>query len=149
MENSPKTKKLAIASDHAGINYKALLKKAAEDWGYQVIDCGTTSSASVDYPDYILPVVEEVLRGATGVLICGSGVGMSIGANRFNGIRAALCMNSDMARLAREHNDANILVLGERLIGTEEAVFCLETFLNTSFEERHARRVEKLDHLDG
>jgi hypothetical protein len=93
-------------------------------------------------------LVKEVLAGAVGVLLCGSGIGMSIGANRFKGIRAALCNDGLMAKLAREHNDANILVFGERIIGKEEAVSCLESFLKTPFQGgRHARRVEKLDDL--
>jgi ribose 5-phosphate isomerase B len=137
---------LVFGSDHAGFEYKEFLKEKAQDWGYTLIDCGTSSIESVDYPDYVPPVVKEVLKGATGVLICGSGIGMSIAANRFNGIRAALCSDGLGAKLAREHNDANILVLGERLIGKEEAASCLEAFLNTSFQGgRHARRVEKLE----
>lgn len=139
---------VVFSSDHAGLEYKERLKEAAQDWGYSVIDCGTHSAESVDYPDYIEPVVKEVLAGAKGVMICGSGIGMSIGANRFKGIRAALCFDGLMAKLAREHNDANVLVLGERLVGKEEALSCLEAFLNSSFEGgRHARRVEKLDLL--
>lgn len=139
---------LVFGSDHAGFEYKELLKELSHTWGYKIIDCGTHSLESVDYPDYIPPVVKEVLLGATGVLICGSGIGMSIGANRFEGIRAALCSDGLGARLAREHNDANILVLGERLIGKEEAVSCLESFLNATFQGgRHARRVKKLDEL--
>jgi len=141
-------KTLVFSSDHGGFEYKEYLKEYATDWGYTVIDCGTHSADSVDYPDYIEPVVKEVLAGAKGVMICGSGLGMSIGANRFKGIRAALCFDGLMAKLAREHNDANILVLGERLTGKEEAVSCLEAFLNSSFlGGRHARRVEKLDDL--
>ncbi len=139
---------LVFSSDHGGLAYKEYLKEIARDWGYNIIDCGTHSPLSVDYPDYIKPVVQEVLSGAKGVLICGSGLGMSIGANRFKGIRAALCCDQLMAKLAREHNDANILVLGERLIGKDQAVACLEAFLNASFiGGRHERRVEKLDKL--
>jgi len=139
---------LAFSSDHGGYELKEFLKKCASDWGYTIIDCGTHSKESVDYPDYIEPVVKEVFKGAQGVIICGSGIGMSIGANRFKGIRAALCMNSHMAELARTHNNANILVLGERLISKEEARSCLDAFLNNTFEGgRHTRRVEKLDEL--
>ena len=137
---------IAFGSDHAGYTYKEMLKDVAKDWGYTVIDCGTHSSVSVDYPDYIEPVVKEVLAGARGVLICGSGIGMSVGANRFKGINAALCMDSLMAKQSRAHNNANILVLAERLIGQDEALACFEVFLNTAFENgRHQRRVEKLD----
>jgi len=151
MNKSEKSKGIiAFSSDHAGLEYKELLKKTAQNLGYTITDCGTHSTESVDYPDYIEPIVKEVLAGAKGVMICGSGIGMSIGANRFKGIRAALCFDGLMAKLAREHNDANVLVLGERLIDTEEAVSCLEAFLNTPFEGgRHARRVEKLDKLIG
>src|SRR3990167_643980 len=130
-ENSKGT--VVFSSDHGGFEYKEFLKEAARDWGYQIMDCGTHSMFSVDYPDYIKPVVKEVLAGAKGVMICGSGIGMSIGANRFNAIRAALCCDGLMAKLAREHNDANILILGERLIGKDEAIACLEAFLTTPF----------------
>lgn len=141
-------KTIVLSSDHGGFDYKEVLKKAASDWGYSVIDCGTHSSEPVDYPDYIESVIKEVQKGAIGVMICGSGIGMSIGANRFQGIRAALCLNPTMAKLAREHNDANILVLGERLMNKEEAIACLEVFLNTSFQGgRHVRRIEELDHF--
>lgn len=140
---------VVFGSDHAGFEYKEFLKKAAHDLGYTVMDCGTHSTDSVDYPDFIPPVVKEVLAGARGVLICGSGIGMSIGANRFKGIRAALCFDGLMAKFARTHNDANILVLGERFIGKELALSCLKTFLTTAFlGDRHTRRVEKLDNLD-
>ncbi|MBY0293656.1 MAG: ribose 5-phosphate isomerase B [Alphaproteobacteria bacterium] len=137
---------LVFGCDHGGFAYKEFLKKFAETKGYTIIDCGTHSPDSVDYPDYIECVVRSVLAGSVGVLICGSGVGMSIGANRFKGIRAALCMNSQMAKVAREHNNANILVLGERLMSTDEAASCLNAFLNTPFVgDRHQRRIEKLD----
>lgn len=139
---------VVFGSDHAGFTYKELLKNKAHEWGYSIIDCGTHSSESVDYPDFIAPVVKEVFAGAVGVLICGSGIGMSIGANRFKGIRAAQCCNAILAKSSRTHNDANILVLGERHITEEEALNFLEIFLNTPFEnERHTRRVEKLDRL--
>lgn len=137
---------LVFGSDHAGFEYKEFLKEVGRDWGYTIMDCGAHSTISVDYPDYIQPVIKEVLAGAKGILICGSGIGMSIGANRFKGIRAALCCDSQMAKLAREHNDANILVLGEKLIGKERAIACLEAFLNTPFQGgRHERRVKKLE----
>lgn len=146
-ENSKGT--LVFSSDHGGFEYKEFLKEVARDWGYSIIDCGTHSAISVDYPDYIKPVVKEVLAGARGVLICGSGIGMSIGANRFKSIRAALCCDSLMTKLAREHNNVNILILGERLIGKDEAIACLEAFLNTPFlGGRHERRIEKLDTLN-
>ncbi len=141
-------KTLAISCDHAGFDLKELLKETAQAWNYTVIDCGTCSKDPVDYPDYIEPVVKQVLAGSLGIIVCGSGIGMSIGANRFKGIRAALCFDGLMAKLSRTKNDANILVLGERLIGRDEALSCLEAFLTHTFEGgRHARRVEKLDEL--
>lgn len=143
-ENTKRT--LVFGCDHGGFIYKEFLKKFAETEGYTTIDCGTQSSDSVDYPDYIECVVKSVLTGNVGVLICGSGVGMSIGANRFKGVRAALCLNSQMAKVAREHNNANILVLGERFMSSDEAALCLNAFLTTPFAGgRHQRRVEKLD----
>ncbi len=139
---------VVFGADHAGFLYKELLKAKAHEWGYSVLDCGTHSTEPTDYPDYITPVVKEVLAGGTGVLICGSGIGMSIGANRTKGIRAAQCCNADMVKSSRTHNNANILVLGARHISQETAINYLKIFLTTPFEEgRHARRVEKLDEL--
>lgn len=138
---------IAIGSDHAGY----VLKSAVADWlkeaGHEVLDLGTNGSESVDYPDFGRAVGEAVASGKAekGVVVCGSGIGISIAANRVKGARAALCMNGLMARLSRQHNDANILALGERLIGIETARDCLNEFLNTPFEGgRHQRRVDKL-----
>lgn len=139
---------IALGSDHAGYALKEHLKSTLKSWGYKYVDCGTHSDESVDYPDFIAPVVREVKKGSIGLLICGSGVGISIGANRYPGIRAALCHDPLVSKLSREHNDANILVMGSRILGEDEAVACLETFLQTPFEGgRHQRRVEKLDTL--
>lgn len=138
---------IAIGSDHAGY----VLKSAVADWlkeaGHEVLDLGTNGGESVDYPDFGRAVGEAVASGKAekGVVVCGSGIGISIAANRVTGARAALCMNGLMARLSRQHNDANILALGERLIGIETARDCLNEFLNTPFEGgRHQRRVDKL-----
>jgi ribose 5-phosphate isomerase B len=138
---------IAIGSDHAGY----VLKSAVADWlkeaGHEVLDLGTNGSESVDYPDFGRAVGEAVASGKAekGIVVCGSGIGISIAANRVKGARAALCMNGLMARLSRQHNDANILALGERLIGVETARDCLNEFLNTPFEGgRHQRRVDKL-----
>lgn len=138
---------IAIGSDHAGY----VLKSAVADWlreaGHEVLDLGTNGGESVDYPDFGRAVGEAVASGKAekGVVVCGSGIGISIAANRVKGARAALCMNGLMARLSRQHNDANILALGERLIGVETARDCLNEFLNTPFEGgRHQRRVDKL-----
>lgn len=138
---------IAIGSDHAGY----ALKSAVADWltaaGHEVLDLGAHGTDSVDYPDFGRAVGEAVASGKAekGVVVCGSGIGISIAANRVNGARAALCMNGLMARLSRQHNDANVLALGERLIGIETARDCLHEFLNTPFEGgRHQKRVDKL-----
>ncbi|HEU4838039.1 MAG TPA: ribose 5-phosphate isomerase B [Micavibrio sp.] len=140
-------KKLAIASDHGGFTLKEYLKKNFKAQPVEWVDLGTYSADSVDYPDYGKKIAEAVANGDVeqGVAICGTGIGISIACNRNPKIRAALCSNSTMARLTRQHNDANILCLGERLVGTEVALDILKTFLETEFEGgRHAGRVEKL-----
>ncbi len=138
---------IAIGSDHAGFALKAALVEDLRALGYDPLDLGPASEASVDYPDFAFAVATAVASGtaASGVLICGTGIGMSIAANRHPGIRAALCTHGIMAKFAREHNDANILVLGSRIIGTEVAGDCLRQFLATSFSGgRHVARVAKL-----
>ncbi|GAB4368409.1 MAG: ribose 5-phosphate isomerase B [Kiloniellaceae bacterium] len=141
-------KSIAIGSDHAGFDLKAKLVEALKTSGYQVLDVGTNDATnSVDYPDFGKAVAEAVTSGKVdgGVVVCGTGIGISIAANRHPGIRAALCHDVTMARLCREHNDANVLALGARLIGETVAKDCLDTFLTTDFAgERHVRRVEKL-----
>lgn len=140
-------KMIAIGADHAGFELKRVLKDELAGLGYSVSDLGTDDNESVDYPDFARSVAAEVSSGRMerGVLICGSGIGMSIAANRHPGVRAALCHDEESARLAREHNDANILVMGARSIGEEQAKACLRIFLETEFEGgRHARRVAKL-----
>ncbi len=138
---------VAIAADHAGFELKSALKEDLAAMGYSVLDLGTGGPEAVDYPDFAQALVEALQQGqaARGVLVCGSGIGMSIAANRHPGIRAALCHNADAARLARQHNDANVLVLGARTIDEEAARECVRVFFNTRFEAgRHTRRVEKL-----
>lgn len=140
--------KIYFGSDHAGLELKNKLIEYIKQQGYEVIDLGTYTKDSCDYPDYANSVVIKVKSdtNAYGVLICGSGIGMSIAANRYIGIRAALCHNTLEAKLARAHNNANILVLGGRLIGEEMAKEILKTFLETNFEGgRHIKRIEKLD----
>ena len=141
-------KSIAIGSDHAGFDLKAKLVAELKSSGYQVQDLGTNdATTSVDYPDFGSAVAEVVASGKAdaGVVVCGTGIGISIAANRHPGIRAALCHDETSARLCREHNDANVLALGARLIGEAVAKDCLYTFLNTEFAgERHARRVQKL-----
>ncbi len=138
---------IAIGSDHAGYGLKSAVAEWLKEAGHEVLDLGTHGAESVDYPDFGRAVAEAVATGKAekGVVVCGSGIGISIAANRVKGARAALCMNGLMARLSRQHNDANILALGERLIGIETARDCLNEFLNTPFEGgRHQRRVDKL-----
>lgn len=138
---------IAIGSDHAGFGLKSKIAGWLREAGHEVLDLGTNGLDSVDYPDFGRAAGEAVAEGRAekGVVVCGTGIGVSIAANRVPGARAALCMNGLMARLARRHNDANILALGERLIGDETARDCLDEFLNTPFEGgRHQRRVDKL-----
>ena len=142
---------IAIATDHAGFELKESLKKELESYGLDVVNLGTDSKDSVDYPDYGYKLAETVAEGKAkfGVAICGSGIGISIALNRNDKVRAALCQNAEMAGLARQHNDANVLVLGARFISEEDAKNCLKTFLNTEFEGgRHQKRVEKLKKID-
>lgn len=140
--------KIAIASDHAGYLLKEQLKTVLEAGGYKINDLGTNSSDSVDYPDFGYKAADEIAskRADFGVIICGSGVGISIAANRNPKVRAALCHNAEIASLARKHNDANILALGARVVSEEEAINILKAFLNTDFEGgRHENRVKKLE----
>ncbi|MBO6782810.1 MAG: ribose 5-phosphate isomerase B [Alphaproteobacteria bacterium] len=126
---------VAIASDHAGPSMKADLKAALEERGFTVLDLGTDGPESVDYPDFGKAVGEKVAGGDAqlGIVICGTGIGISIAANRIPGVRAAVCHDATSARLAREHNDANVMALGARLIGPEVALDCLDAFVSTAF----------------
>lgn len=139
---------IAIGADHAGYSLKDYLKAGLEGAGYQVLDCGTHTADSVDYPDFATAVAHAVIanRAVFGVLVCGTGIGMSMAANRHPGIRAAVCSDVTGARLARNHNDANILALGARVLGPEVAWDCLRTFLTTEFDggDRHRRRLAKM-----
>lgn len=138
---------IAIASDHAGFEVKEALKKQLREAGYEVADLGTDGPESVDYPDFADALAAALTNGtaARGVLICGTGIGISIAANRHRHVRAARCCDATDARLAREHNDANVLVLGSRTTGTETAADCLRMFLETAFEGgRHQRRIDKM-----
>jgi ribose 5-phosphate isomerase B len=137
---------VAVAADHGGYELKCLLVPELRALGYEPLDLGPADTSPVDYPDYADKLAEAVSQGRAkfGVLICGTGIGMSIAANRNRGIRAALCHDGLTARLARQHNDANVLALGGRLLGVELAKDCLRNFLATKFEGgRHARRVAK------
>jgi ribose 5-phosphate isomerase B len=140
-------KPLLFACDHAAVDLKKTLMREAEKQGYTPIDLGAHDATSVDYPDYAHALADAIKAGKAerGVLLCGSGIGMSIAANRHAHIRAALCSQALMAKLSRQHNDANVLVLGARLIGEAVAMECLEVFLATAFEGgRHQGRVEKI-----
>lgn len=140
--------KIAIGADHGGFQAKEALISYLQSKGFDVKDLGTNSEASVDYPDFAQKVCQEILNAQAdlGVLICGTGIGISIAANRFKGIRAALLYSDDVARLAKLHNNANIAVFGGRTMSVQEMKQRLDIFLNTKFEGgRHIRRLEKLD----
>lgn len=138
---------VAIAGDHAGYGLKAQLAKSLADGGHSVIDLGTDGPDSVDYPDFAYALAHALKdgRAEAGVLVCGSGIGISIAANRHPEIRAALIHDALGARMSRQHNDANVIVFGGRMIGQDTALDCLNVFLTTDFEGgRHQRRVDKL-----
>ncbi|MCC8427788.1 ribose 5-phosphate isomerase B [Reyranella aquatilis] len=138
---------IAVASDHAGFDLKEILKRDLQEAGYDVLDLGTNSTESVDYPDFGKAVGEAIASGRAerGVLVCGSGIGISIAANRNPRVRAVLAHDVTSARLSREHNDANVIAFGQRLIGVEVAREALKVFLDTGWAGgRHAVRVEKL-----
>jgi ribose 5-phosphate isomerase B len=141
---------LPIASDHAGFELKQRLVTELRALGFEPLDLGTDSTASTDYPDYAHAVADRVGNGAAqrGVLICGTGLGMSYAANRHSGVRGAVVWNDDIARLSRQHNDANILILPARFVSVDDAVTILRTWLATAFEGgRHAARVAKIDEV--
>ena len=141
--------KISIASDHAGFQLKEDLKKHFKN-DYDFNDYGTDSSESVDYPDFAHRLAEQISekKESFEILICGSGIGMSMVANRYKYVRAALCLNENMARLSREHNNANVLVLGSRLISWEEAIKCFIMFFKSNFEgNRHQARLDKFNNV--
>lgn len=141
------TYKIAIASDHAGFEMKSALIDIFKDLPVEWVDLGTNSPESVDYPDFGAKMGKAIAEGRApiGVLVCGSGVGISIAANRNPAVRCVLCNDETTARLSRQHNDANVIAFGGRLIGIETAKACLKAFLTTEFEGgRHQRRVDKL-----
>lgn len=138
---------IAVAADHAGFDLKEILKRDLQEAGFAVLDLGTNSTVSVDYPDFGKAMAEVIASGKAerGVLVCGTGIGISIAANRNSKVRAALVHDVTSARLSREHNDANVVAFGQRLIGVETARDALKAFLNTQFAGgRHAGRVAKL-----
>ncbi len=137
--------KIALGSDHGGYELKNMIKAHLLEKGNEILDFGAESSKSVDYPEYGFKVGQAVVakEADIGIALCGTGIGISIAANKVKGIRAALCTDSYMARMAREHNNANILALGSRVIGSGVALDIVDTFINTSFSEsRHTRRIK-------
>ena len=144
--------KIAIASDHAGFEYKQKISVWLMTNEHQILDFGCFSEDSVDYPDYGFPAAEAVASGIAqyGILICGTGIGMSITANKVVGIRAACCTTATMAKLARNHNNANVLTLGARIISCELAEKIIDKFLRQEFNgERHLIRIEKIHSISG
>src|SRR4051812_35243515 len=145
------SEKILIASDHAGFELKRKLERALADKGFDVEDLGTNSQDSTDYADYAHPLAEKVESGEVkrGVLMCGTGLGMSYAANRHPHVRAAVAWTPEIAKLAREHNDANVLVLPARFVTDEQAAEILDAWLDTPFEGgRHARRIQKVEIKD-
>jgi len=143
--------KIAIAADHAGYEEKEKLKSKLDEIGVEYADLGTDSTESVDYPDFAKKVGEAVASGQyeQGILVCGSGTGMAIAANKVPGVRAAVAWNADIARLAREHNDANVLSLAARFISDDEQRKILNAWFGAKFEGgRHERRVEKIEQIE-
>jgi ribose 5-phosphate isomerase B len=140
--------RVAIGSDHAGFQYKRILVELLRDMGHEVKDFGTDSEEAVDYPDYIRPVAKAVAEGTfeRGIVLGGSGNGEAIVANKVKGVRCALCWDVTTARLARQHNDANVVSVGQRVVALEEAKDLVLVFLSTDFDGgRHARRIAKIE----
>jgi len=143
--------KIAIACDHGGFVLKEQLKKYVESMGHEVKDLGCYSADRADYPDYGIACGEAVVKGEAdrGIVVCGTGIGISIAANKVKGVRCALCTDPVMARLCREHNNANVLSLGERIVGVELAKGIVDAFLNTdALGGRHVERVAKITAYD-
>lgn len=143
--------KITIASDHAGFGLKSRILRYLTEKKVETADLGTAGRDSVDYPDYAVKVAKSVAQGASdrGILICGTGIGMSIAANKVPGVRAALCHNVATAEASRRHNDANVLVLGERVLDEETALQILETWLQSGFDAgRHQKRIEKIEAIE-
>jgi len=144
--------KIAIGNDHAGPAYKKEIIKYLESKGHEVINCGTDSDESTDYAIYGKRVADKIVNKEAdlGILICGTGVGISLAANKVKGIRAAVCSEAETARLTREHNDANIIAFGARIISVEKAIEIVDAFINTKFSngERHNRRIQMITDIE-
>jgi ribose 5-phosphate isomerase B len=148
IDQSAKQLVVAVASDHGGFELKSFVVGLLKNWNHRVIDLGVESKTSVDYPEYAAKLAQGIASKEfdLGVLVCGTGIGMSMTANRFRGVRAALCHSGYTARMARAHNKSNVLCLGERVLGFGEAEDILRTFLEQEFEgDRHQRRIDKID----
>jgi len=144
--------KIAIAADHAGFALKETLRRKLADEGHEVVDFGAASADSCDYPDFAQPVARDVAQGRSdrGILVCSTGIGMAMAANKVAGVRAAPAQSEDEVRLTREHNDANVLTLGAKYLDAQHASELIHVFLNTEFAGgRHARRVAKIEQLCG
>ena len=151
MADSSSKPRIAVGADHAGFRAKESIKNYLQGAGYQVDDMGTNSEESVDYPDFARAVAEQVMSGkeSLGVVVCATGIGVSIAANKVEGIRAALAHDSLTARRAREHNNANVLALGGKIVGEDEAIAIVQEFLNAKFAGgRHQRRIDKITEMD-
>jgi len=143
--------KIAIGADHAGFSLKEKLRQKLAQDGHEVVDFGTASDASCDYPDFAQPVARDVAQGRSdrGILVCSTGIGMAMAANKVDGVRAAPAQSDDEVKFTREHNDANVLTLGAKYIDEDRAMQLIEIFLNTEFAGgRHARRVAKIAQLE-
>jgi ribose 5-phosphate isomerase B len=143
--------KIAIAADHAGFALKEKIKQRLAAQGHVLVDSGTDSTESCDYPDFARPVASQVAQKQVdrGILVCSTGIGMAIAANKISGVRAAPAQSEDEVRLTREHNDANVLTLGARYLDEEQAARLVEIFLDTQFQGgRHARRLSKIEQLE-
>ena len=143
--------KIAMAADHAGFALKEILRRRLAQEGHEVIDFGATSAESCDYPDFAQPAARDVAQGRSdrGILVCSTGIGMAMAANKMAGVRAAPAQSEDEVRMTREHNDANVLTLGAKYLDEERALDLIHVFLNTEFAGgRHARRVAKIARLE-
>jgi len=143
---------IVIGCDHTAVDFKRVLIRALSGEGYEFLDVGTDKAEACDYPDYAKKACDEILKntGSLGILICGTGIGISIAANKIKGIRCALCSDAASAAISRQHNDANVLAMGCRVLGIETAIDIAEAFLAAEFsgEERHIKRVEKIKSLE-
>lgn len=143
--------KIAIGSDHGGLELKEIVKEHLIAKGFEIVDCGTNNNESVDYPEYGYKVAKAVIdnEAERGIVVCGTGIGISIAANKVKGIRCALCGDCYSARMSREHNNANMLALGARVLGRDLAVEIVDVWCNTEFEGgRHERRVNKISDIE-